>query len=182
MSEPVRQLKQVGEATRAVRGVADQALEWVRVSEERVAAAEKRADEVRDKAKAGALLTLRKVTAEAREKIAAERKARVEAESRIAAAEAARDRAECGFEELQRHSQREREEIVAETSRARETAEQAAGEARAEAERAVATARAAAEETIAEERRASEQEFKERLEEARQEIQAEADKRIAAAE
>src|SRR5262249_34001557 len=38
-SDPARQLKQVGEATRAMRGVADQALEWVRVSEARVAEA-----------------------------------------------------------------------------------------------------------------------------------------------
>src|SRR4051794_35214340 len=133
MGEPARQLKQVGEATRAMRGVADQALEWVRVSEERVVAAEKRADEVKGQGKERALLTLRKLTAEAREKIAAERQARVEAESRIAAAEAARDRAERGFEELQQRSQREREEIVAKTSNARESAEQAAREATAEA-------------------------------------------------
>src|SRR3954449_6772372 len=76
MGEPVRQLQQVGEATRAMRGVADQALEWVRVSEERVAAAEKRADEVKDQVKERAMLTLRRVSAEAREKIAAERTAR----------------------------------------------------------------------------------------------------------
>jgi len=62
MSEPARQLQQVGEATRAMRGVADQALEWVRVSEERVGAAEKRADEVKGQVRERALLTLRKVT------------------------------------------------------------------------------------------------------------------------
>src|SRR3954468_23195380 len=115
MGEPARHLEQVGEATRAMRGVADQALEWVRVSEGRVAEAEKRADAVRDQVKERAMLMLRRVSAEARERIAAERKARTEAESRIAAAEAARDRAERGFEELQQRSQREREEIVAKT-------------------------------------------------------------------
>ena len=52
------------------------------------------------------MLTLRKVSAEARERIAAERKAKVEAESRVAAAEAGRDRAESAFEELQQRSQR----------------------------------------------------------------------------
>src|SRR3954467_7344573 len=96
MGEPARHLEQVGEATRAMRGVADQALEWVRVSEGRVAEAEKRADAVRDQVKERAMLMLRKVSAEAREKIAAERKARTEAESQIAAAEAARARAERG--------------------------------------------------------------------------------------
>src|SRR4051794_21551430 len=110
MSEPVRQLQQMGEATRAVRGVADQALEWVRVSEERVVEAEKRADAVRGQVKERALLTLRRVSAEARERIAAERRARGEAEAKMIAAEAARDRAEKSFEGLQQRSQREREE------------------------------------------------------------------------
>ena len=40
MSDPARQLRAVGEATETMHGVAKQALEWVRVSEERVAAAE----------------------------------------------------------------------------------------------------------------------------------------------
>src|SRR3954449_9208592 len=118
MSEPARELQQVGEATRAMRGVADQALEWVRVSEGRVAAAEKRADEVKDQVKQRALLALRKVSAEARERIAAEHKARSEADVRASAAEAARDRAERAFEVLQQRSQREREEIVAKSSQA----------------------------------------------------------------
>src|SRR3954462_15338795 len=122
MGEPARHLEQVGEATRAMRGVADQALEWVRVSEGRVAEAEKRADAVRDQVKERAMLMLRKVSAEARERIADEGKARTEAEARIATAEAARDRAEQNFEELQKRSQKEREEIVAKTSRARESA------------------------------------------------------------
>ncbi|MDQ3725822.1 MAG: hypothetical protein M3335_08050, partial [Actinomycetota bacterium] len=105
MGEPARQLKQVGEATRAMRGVADQALEWVRVSEERVKAAEERADGLKDQLKERAMLTLRKVAAEARERVAAERKARTEAEARASAAEAARDRAEKSFEELRTRSQ-----------------------------------------------------------------------------
>src|SRR3954468_17697972 len=78
MGEPARHLQQVGEATRAMRGVADQALEWVRVSEARVAEAETRADGLKEQYKERALLTLRKVSAEARERIAAERKARTE--------------------------------------------------------------------------------------------------------
>jgi len=40
MSEPARQLKAVREANRDMHDVAAQALEWVKVSEDRVAAAE----------------------------------------------------------------------------------------------------------------------------------------------
>src|SRR3954447_8625219 len=128
MSEPARQLQQVGEATRAMRGIADQALEWVRVSEERVAAAEQRTEAVKGQVKERALLTLRKVSAEARGRIAVERKARTEAEARVAGAEAARDRAEQSFEELQRSAQAEREGIVPTASQARSAAEQSAAE------------------------------------------------------
>src|SRR5690348_13515437 len=110
MGQPLEQLRQVGEATRAVRGVADQALEWVKVSEGRVAEAEARAEALKGELKERALLAMRKVTAEARERIAAEQKARTEAEKRATAAEAARDRAEKNFEELQQRSQAEREE------------------------------------------------------------------------
>src|SRR4051794_34176087 len=170
MSEPGRQLQQVGQATRAMRGVADQALEWVRVGEERVAAAEKRADEVRDQVRERALLTLRKVTAEARERIAAERRGRIEAEARIVAAEAARDRAEASFEELQQRAQRERREIVAKANRVRADAEDAAAKAQAEAESAVAEARLAAENATAAAGRAAREEFEQRLQEARQQI------------
>ena len=76
MSDPARQLRAVGEATETMHGVAKQALEWVRVSEERVAAAEARADKVGAELKERAMGTLRSVAAEARERIAAERKAR----------------------------------------------------------------------------------------------------------
>src|SRR3982751_3141368 len=100
MGQPLEQLQQVGEATRVVRGVADQALEWVKVSEARVAEAEARTEAVKGEVKEKALLAMRKVTAEARERIAAERRTRTEAERRASAAEAARDRAEENFEEL----------------------------------------------------------------------------------
>src|SRR4051794_41712385 len=119
MSEPARQLQQVGEATRAMRGVADQALEWVRVSEGRVAEAEKRADAVRDQVKERAMLMLRKVSAEAREKIAAERTARTEAESRIAAAEAGRDPAERGVGGFEERAPERRQRIRGQTPHAR---------------------------------------------------------------
>ena len=46
MSDPARQLRAVGEANQAVQGVAGQALEWVRLSEQRVKDAEARADGV----------------------------------------------------------------------------------------------------------------------------------------
>ena len=155
MSEPARQLQQVGKATRAMRGVADQALEWVRVSEERVAAAEERADGLQDQLKERAMLTLRKVSAEARERIAAERRARLEADSRAKAAEAARDRAEHAFEEAQQRIEAERKELVAQTAKARSTTERA----KAEAESAVAEARSEAENASAAAREAAEKEF-----------------------
>ena len=44
MSEPAIQLQAVGEATETMHGVAKQALEWVRVGEERVARAEARSE------------------------------------------------------------------------------------------------------------------------------------------
>src|SRR4249919_438100 len=100
MSDPARQLRAVGEATETMHGVAKQALEWVRVSEERVVAAEARADRVGAELKERAMGTLRNVAAEARERIAAERKARREVEAQVAGAEAGRDRAERAFEEL----------------------------------------------------------------------------------
>jgi hypothetical protein len=69
MAEPVVQLSAVGEATEELHGVAKQALEWVRVSEARVAAAEQRAAEAEKRAEAGrvevkerALTALRKLS------------------------------------------------------------------------------------------------------------------------
>jgi len=69
MSEPARQLRAVGEATETMHGVAKQALEWVRVSERRVAEAEARADRVGAELKGRAMGTLRGVAAEARAKL-----------------------------------------------------------------------------------------------------------------
>ena len=89
MSDPARQLRAVGEANQAVQGVAGQALEWVRLSEQRVKDAEARADGVRDQLKDRAMETLRKVSEEAKSRIAAEREGRPQAEAdrRVAAAE-----------------------------------------------------------------------------------------------
>ena len=64
MSDPARQLHAVGEATETMHGVAAQALEWVRVSEERVAAAEARVDRVGAQLKERAMGTLREVADE----------------------------------------------------------------------------------------------------------------------
>src|SRR5690348_2894406 len=98
MGEPGRHLRAVGEANEEVRGIAEQALAWVRVSEERVAAAERRSELFREELRERAMETLRTVSAEARERIAAERKARREAEAKVPVAEQARDRAEQAFE------------------------------------------------------------------------------------
>ncbi len=66
-----------------MRDIAEQALEWVRVSEERVAAAEARTEEVRVELKERALETLRKLGEQGRERIGAERAKRREAEARM---------------------------------------------------------------------------------------------------
>src|SRR4051794_18204215 len=129
MSDPARQLRAVGDATETMHGVARQALEWVRVGEERVARAEARADTIAAQVKQRAMGTLREVAGEARRRIAAEREQRRLAESKLAGSEAARDRAEHAFEELQQRSQAEREALAA-----------GAAEARAESERGVAAA------------------------------------------
>src|ERR1700742_2879984 len=92
MSEPARtpkdpavQLKAVGEAREEIQGVASQALEWLKVSEQRVAAAEARAEQVREELKARALGTMRKFSAEAKAKVESERRAREAAETKLAA-------------------------------------------------------------------------------------------------
>ena len=59
MSEPAKQLKVVGEASETMQGVARQALEWVRVSEKRAAAAEARTEKVREELKQRALETVK---------------------------------------------------------------------------------------------------------------------------
>ena len=73
MGEPAVQLQAVGEAREAVRGVAEQALEWVRLSEKRVGEAEARTEAVRAELKERAIATLSKLGEEGRERIGAER-------------------------------------------------------------------------------------------------------------
>jgi len=149
MSEPARQLKDpavqlkaVGEAREEIQGVAAQALEWLKVSEQRVAAAEARSEKVREELKERAMGTMRKFAAEAKAKVESERQARLAAEAKlkgveakVAAAEAARDRAEKSFEEQQRSADAERERLVGQTSEARTEAEAATGVSLAEQQR-----------------------------------------------
>jgi hypothetical protein len=160
MSEPAVQLKVVGAATAEMHETAKQALEWVRLSEERVAKAEARNEELRTELKERAMATLRKLSEEGRQRIAKEREQRKEAQGRASRAEAARDRAERSFEQLQQQTQVDRESIATELS-----------ETRAESERAVAKAVEQAEETLA-------GQHKEALDRAN----LEADQRVAAAE
>ena len=86
MTEPARQLKAVREANRDMHAVAQQALEWVKVSEERVAAAEGNADRVRAELKERAMKTLREMSAQARKQIEAAKEAQAAAESKLGAA------------------------------------------------------------------------------------------------
>src|ERR1700760_4593176 len=105
MSEPARQLKAVREANRDMHAVAAQALEWVKVSEARVAAAEESAAKVRAELKGRAMKTMREMSAQARRQIDAAKQGQATAEAKLAAAETGRDRAERSFEELRRTSQ-----------------------------------------------------------------------------
>ncbi len=66
MGEAATQLKAVGAASEELHETAKQALEWVRVSEERVAKAEARSEELRSELKAKAMATLRKLGEEGR--------------------------------------------------------------------------------------------------------------------
>ncbi len=143
-------------------GVAKQALEWVRVSEERVAAAEARADGVGAELKERAMgPCAARQPRRASGSPPSVRRARGR-RGRVAGAEEARDRAEKAFEELQHR--------VAGRARSvrRATPRDAAGRGRAS--------------SIAEAARTVEAEVDRRLEEAREEIEAEADRRVAAAE
>jgi len=79
-----------------MHGVAAQALEWVRVSERRVAEAEARAESVRAEVKELAMGTLRDVSSEARTRIAAERGTRRQAEAKLAGLQASVSGAESG--------------------------------------------------------------------------------------
>ena len=82
MSEPAVQLSAITEANDEMRGIAKQALEWVRVSEQRVAEAEARAEKTQAELKERAKETLQKIGAEGRERLTAEREKRVEAVNR----------------------------------------------------------------------------------------------------
>src|SRR6201992_3493332 len=137
MSEPARELEAVREANRDMHAVAAQALEWVKVSEARVAAAEGTADKIRAELKERAMKTLREMSAQARAQIAAAREAQAAAESKLAAAEAGRDRAENSFEELRRTSQAERERTLAKASEASADADSKVEAAESRAKRAV---------------------------------------------
>jgi hypothetical protein len=121
MSEPAVKLDAVGEATDEIRGIASQALEWVRVSEERVAEAEGQvasaeaiAEHVNAELRERAKEAVRRLGAEGRERIAGERDKRRAAEGRAKQAEDARDRAEKAFEQSQERDRADRETIAAE--------------------------------------------------------------------
>jgi len=160
MGDAAVHLKAVGVASGELHETAKQALEWVRVSEERVAMAEARTEELRVELKKRAMATLRKVGEEGRERITTERGKRKEAEARAKRAEAARDRAEEAFEKAQKRAEDDREVLTAEMTSFRAEAERSLNEAVR-----VAEAKAA-----------------ELHKEALAQIQLEADQRVAAAE
>ncbi|MFL5899632.1 MAG: hypothetical protein ACJ75S_00310 [Solirubrobacterales bacterium] len=160
MGDPAVQLKAVGAATEELHETAKQALEWVRVSEERVVEAEARADRVHAEVKERALATLRKLGEEGRERVAAERGRRKEAEARAGRAEEARDRAEKAFEQAQVRALGDREAFTVEL-----------GSVRADAEKSLA-------EELERLKREAERAGKEMLDQ----MKLEADQRVAAAE
>jgi hypothetical protein len=160
MGDPAVQLKAVGAATEELHETAKQALEWVRISEERVAKAEARNEQVRAELKQRAMATLGKLGEEGRERVAAERDKRKAMEARAMRAEADRDRAERSFEQAQDRAQAERETLAGELRNAR-----------TESERVIAKAVEAAE-----------RENKQRLQDALDQAKLEADQRVAAAE
>jgi hypothetical protein len=153
MSEPAVQLSGVSEATDEMRGIAHQALEWVRVSEERVAAAEARAERVHAELKVRAMETLRKIGEEGRAKVAAERERRV-------AAERARERAERAFEQAREGDHADREAIAAEMIALKDRSEQ----------------------TLVDTIKRLDAEAERRVEEAVEALRGDADSRVAAAE
>ncbi len=134
MGEPAIHLKAVGAATEELHETAKQALEWVRVSEERVAKAEARNEEMRVELKQRAMATLRKLGQEAAERVSAERGKRRQAEARAASSEAARDRAERAFEQAQKRARKDRAGVVAELSSLKATAERSLAEGIEQAE------------------------------------------------
>jgi hypothetical protein len=108
MLEPAVKLDSIAAATEEIHGVGRQALEWVKRSEERVAAVEAERDAVKRRAKA----TLAKIAADGRERVAAEREKRRSLEARVGGAEEARDRAEKAFERARRGAEAEREQFA----------------------------------------------------------------------
>jgi len=160
MGDPAVQLKAVGAATEELHETAKQALEWVRISEERVAKAEARNEQVRAELRQRAMATLGKLGEEGRERVAAERDKRKAMEARAMRAEADRDRAERSFEQAQDRAQAERGTLATELR-----------SARAESERAIAKAV-----------EVSEREGRQRLQDALDQARLEADQRVAAAE
>jgi hypothetical protein len=160
MSEPAVQLSRISEATDEMRGIAGQALEWVRVSEERVAVAEARAERIHADLKERAMETLRKIGEEGRVRVAAEREKRAIAERRAAEAGQARERAEKSFEQARIKDQADREAVAAEVIALKERSEQ----------------------TLAETVRRLDAESERRVREAVDAVRADADSRVAAAE
>jgi hypothetical protein len=156
MGEPAVKLDSIAEATEEVRGVAEQALGWVRTSEARVAEAEKGRAELKKRAKA----TLAKLGEEGRERIAAERAKRREAEVRGARAEDGRLRSEQAFERSQKRAEADREAL---------TTQMAAQKAEADNALEAAVKR-------------TEGQASERTREVLEKAQQEADRRVAAAE
>ncbi len=156
MVEPVVKLDSIAAATEEITGVGKQALEWVRRSEERVAAIERERDAIMLRAK----VTLAKIGEEGRKRIAAERGKRRALESRVGTAEEARDRAEKAFERERRTAEAGREEFATQLTAAKVKADQ-------DAARAV---------------KRTEEQASKRTGEVLERAQAEADRRVAAAE
>jgi hypothetical protein len=156
MAEPAVKLNGIADASEQMRGVAKQALEWVRQSEARVAAAEKDAAEIKGRAKA----TLARLGEEGRERIVAEREKRRLAEVRVKRAEEGRDRAEKAFERARKQAEAEREAATTEMT----------------------SLRAQTEDTVARAIKRTEELASKRTGEVLEKAQAEADRRVAAAE
>jgi hypothetical protein len=156
MGEPAVKLNSVAEATGDIHAVAKQALEWVRVSEARVAEAERGQAEIKKRAKAA----LGKLGEEGRERIATERGKRREAEIRAARAEDGKLRSEQAFERAQKRAEADREVLTTQMAAARAESNEAL-------ERAV---------------KRVEEQASQRTREVLEKAQGEADRRVAAAE
>lgn len=183
MGDPATQLRAVGAATEELRTTAEQALEWVRVSEERVARAEARNEEMRVELKERAMATLRKLNREAAERVSAERGRRRQVEARATRAEAARDRAERAFEQSQKRAREDDADAVAKL-RSRHGEELA--RVRDEADQRIAAAEQRAAETEAAAAKAHEiavrleAEIEERVMQGTEDVRREADERVRA--